>query len=236
MSLKPCHSLYQEPFSPLGGYEQGFICKNVDFLNMLGTSASPIKNQPEADAILPTEHGEFRIRAFRDPSDGKEHSILYVGDISQGTPLVRMHSECLTGDAFGSLRCDCGPQLQASMKAVQEAGCGAIVYLRQEGRGIGLYSKMQAYALQDIGYDTLDANLALGLPADGRTYDFAAEMLYSMGVTSVELITNNPDKKAQLMDHGIEVKSRVPIIVGHCAQNRSYLRTKAARMGHILPV
>ena len=210
--------------------------KMYNFFNMQAPSALPVTPKPQADAILPTEHGEFRIRAFRDPSDGKEHSILYVGELSQGTPLVRMHSECLTGDAFGSLRCDCGPQLQASMKAVQEAGSGAIVYLRQEGRGIGLYSKMQAYALQDIGYDTLDANLALGLPADGRTYDFAAEMLYSMGVTSVELITNNPDKKAQLMDYGIEVKSRVPIIVGHCAQNRSYLQTKADRMGHILPV
>ena len=150
---------------------------------MLGTSGQPLDTLPEADAILPTEHGEFRIRAFKDPSDGKEHSILYVGDISKGTPLVRMHSECLTGDAFGSLRCDCGPQLQASMKAVQESGSGAIVYLRQEGRGIGLHAKMQAYALQDVGYDTLDANLALGLPADGRNYDFAAEMLYSMGVT-----------------------------------------------------
>ena len=215
---------------------RGLYGKMKNFLIMLGTNVQPLDTQPDADAVLPTEHGEFRIRAFRDPSDGKEHSILYVGDISKGTPLVRMHSECLTGDAFGSLRCDCGPQLQASMKAVQESGSGAIVYLCQEGRGIGLYAKMQAYALQDVGYDTLDANLALGLPADGRSYDFAAEMLYSMGVTSVELITNNPDKKTQLMDHGIEVKSRVPIIVGHCAQNRSYLLTKAARMGHILPV
>lgn len=203
---------------------------------MQPASETPVVKNPEADAILPTEHGEFRIRAFRDPHTGKEHSVLYVGDLSQGTPLVRMHSECLTGDAFGSLRCDCGPQLHASMKAVQEAGNGAIVYLRQEGRGIGLYSKMQAYALQDEGYDTLDANLALGLPADGRTYDFAAEMLYTMGVESIELITNNPDKEAQLLQYGINVKARVPLIVGQCAQNRSYLRTKASRMGHILPV
>ena len=203
---------------------------------MHATSAQPVVQSPEADAILPTEHGEFRIRAFRDPHNGKEHSVLYVGDISAGTPLVRMHSECLTGDAFGSLRCDCGPQLHASMKEIQEAGTGAIVYLRQEGRGIGLYAKMQAYALQDEGYDTLDANLALGLPADGRRYDFAAEMLDSMGVKSVELITNNPDKKAQLIQYGIDVKARVPLIVGQCAQNHSYLRTKASRMGHIIPV
>ncbi|MAP78556.1 MAG: GTP cyclohydrolase II, partial [Euryarchaeota archaeon] len=123
----------------------------------------------------------------------------------------------------------------ASMKAIQERGQGAIAYMRQEGRGIGLYAKMQAYALQDTGLDTLDANLALGLPADARKYDFAAEMLYSMGITSVELVTNNPDKRDQLLDHGIEVTNRVPIIVGQCAQNRSYMKTKGARMGHLLP-
>lgn len=168
--------------------------------------------------------------------DGKEHCILYVGDLSNGTPLVRIHSECLTGDAFGSLRCDCGPQLHASMKAVQDAGHGGIVYMRQEGRGIGLFAKMQAYALQDTGLDTLDANLALGLPGDARRYDYAAEMLYAMGVERVELVTNNPDKRQQLLDHGIEVVNRVPIIVGQCAQNQAYLSTKAARMGHLLPI
>jgi len=121
------------------------------------------------------------------------------------------------------------------MKAIQERGKGAIAYMRQEGRGIGLYAKMQAYALQDTGLDTLDANLALGLPADARKYDFAAEMLYSMGVSSVELATNNPDKRNQLMDQGIKVSNRIPIIVGQCAQNRNYMQTKGARMGHILP-
>ncbi len=122
------------------------------------------------------------------------------------------------------------------MKAIQVAGKGAIVYLRQEGRGIGLYAKMQAYALQDIGYDTLDANLALGLPADARRYDIAAEMLYAMGVDGVELMTNNPEKRQQLLDNGIQVANRVPLIVGRCAQNNSYLQTKAARMGHMLPI
>ena len=192
-------------------------------------------NTPDADAILPTAFGDFRIRAFRDPGDGKEHAILYVGDISQGSPLVRVHSECLTGDAFHSLRCDCGPQLHASMKAIQERGHGAIAYMRQEGRGIGLYSKMQAYALQDTGMDTLDANLALGLPADARKYDFAAEMLYSMGIQSIELVTNNPDKRDQLTQYGIKISNRVPIIVGQCAENRNYMQTKGSRMGHILP-
>lgn len=213
-----------------------FIYKLCEISNMLGTHEPHSTLNPESDASLPTKHGDFRIRAFRDPSDGQEHCVLYLGDLTEGAPLIRIHSECLTGDAFHSLRCDCGPQLNASMKAVQDAGQGAIVYMRQEGRGIGLYAKMQAYALQDEGYDTLDANLALGLPADARRYDFAAEMLYSMGVTDVELVTNNPDKRAQLMDHGINVVNRVPIVVGACAQNRDYLSTKASRMGHILPV
>lgn len=195
----------------------------------------PDQATPEADALLPTEFGDFRIRAFRDPADGKEHAVLYVGDLTSGSPLVRVHSECLTGDAFHSLRCDCGPQLHASMKAIQERGHGAIAYMRQEGRGIGLYSKMQAYALQDTGLDTLDANLALGLPGDARKYDFAAEMLYSMGITSIELVTNNPDKRSQLLQHGINVVNRVPIIVGQCAQNKAYMDTKSARMGHLLP-
>ena len=194
-----------------------------------------IDSNPEADAILPTEFGDFRIRAFRDPDGNAEHAVLYLGDLSEGSPLVRIHSECLTGDAFHSLRCDCGPQLHASMKAIQERGKGAIAYMRQEGRGIGLYAKMQAYALQDAGLDTLDANLALGLPADARKYDFAAEMLYSMGVSSVELATNNPDKRNQLMEQGIKVSNRIPIIVGQCTQNRNYMQTKGARMGHILP-
>lgn len=213
-----------------------FIYKLTKKSNMLGKPEQQPTQTPQADATLPTAFGDFRIRAFTDPNDNKEHAVLYLGDLSEGTPMVRIHSECLTGDAFHSLRCDCGPQLQASMKAIQEAGHGAVVYMRQEGRGIGLYSKMQAYALQDIGYDTLDANLALGLPGDARKYDFAAEMLYTMGVKSVQLVTNNPDKREQLLNNGIGVVNRVPIIVGACAQNKAYLRTKAARMGHILPV
>lgn len=189
----------------------------------------------EADALLPTKFGEFRIRAFKDPESNKEHALLYLVDRTK-TPVVRVHSECLTGDAFGSLRCDCGPQLEASMKEIQDHGCGAIVYLKQEGRGIGLYAKMQAYALQDKGLDTLDANLQLGLPADARTYDIAAEMLKTIGFDELFLLTNNPEKRLQLLNNGINVKDRIPIIIVPSEHNLSYLRTKASRMGHLLEV
>ena len=188
-----------------------------------------------ADALLPTKFGEFRIRAFHDPENNKEHALLYLEDPNK-TPLVRVHSECLTGDAFGSLRCDCGPQLEASMKEIQEHGSGAIVYLKQEGRGIGLYAKMQAYALQDQGLDTLDANLQLGLPADARTYEMAAKMLKSIGYDELYLMTNNPEKRLQLIENGIDVKDRVPILIVPSEHNLSYLRTKASRMGHLLEV
>ena len=189
----------------------------------------------EADALLPTKFGEFRIRAFHDPNNNKEHALLYLEDPSK-TPLVRVHSECLTGDAFGSLRCDCGPQLEASMKEIQEHGSGAIVYLKQEGRGIGLYAKMQAYALQDKGLDTLDANLHLGLPADARTYEIAAKMLKTIGYDELFLMTNNPEKRLQLIENGIDVKDRVPILIVPSEHNLSYLRSKASRMCHLLEV
>ena len=189
----------------------------------------------KADALLPTKFGEFRIRAFHDPKSNKEHALLYLENPNK-TPIVRVHSECLTGDAFGSLRCDCGPQLEASMQEIQSHGSGAIVYLRQEGRGIGLFAKMQAYALQDEGLDTLDANLQLGLPADARTYDIAATMLKSIGYTELYLMTNNPEKKSQLIENGINVKDRIPICIVPSEHNLSYLRTKASRMGHLLEV
>lgn len=189
----------------------------------------------KADAILPTEYGNFRMRVFVD-DEGSEHSVLSVGlDDSQSTPLVRIHSECLTGDAFGSLKCDCGPQLRASMAKIQEEGCGAILYMRQEGRGIGLEAKIKAYALQDIGFDTLDANLALNLPADGRKYSFCAEMLENVGVNEVRLMTNNPLKINGLRTNGIIVQKRVPHIAGRCEANDHYLSTKQKRMGHLIP-
>lgn len=204
-------------------------------------------------AHLPTRHGEFDIHVFED-ADGQEHVMLTAGlpraaskadasstlkESTQGSPqspipLVRIHSECLTGDAFGSLKCDCGPQLNAAMQAIQAAGCGAILYLRQEGRGIGLTNKIRAYALQDQGHDTLDANLMLGLPADARIYDMCGPMLAHVGVKEVRLITNNPDKVAYLMEHGINVAERVPLVVGVNDMNADYMATKRDRMGHLL--
>ena len=146
--------------------------------------------------------------------------------------LIRVHSECLTGDAFGSLRCDCGPQLHAALNAITERGWGCLLYLRQEGRGIGLHAKIQAYHLQDKGADTLDANLMLGLPGDARDYQIAAEMLTSLGIEKVSVLTNNPNKIEQLRKYGINVDKNVPLVVGVGDSNRSYLETKANRMGH----
>ena len=190
-----------------------------------------------ADAKLPTKYGDFRIRSYIDPRDGAEHAAIYYGDMdTQLPPLVRVHSECLTGDALGSLRCDCGPQLQRALKTIQEEGRGIVLYLRQEGRGIGLFAKMQAYNLQDRGLDTLDANLALNLPADGRDYTIAATILKDIGHDSIRLMTNNPDKVAQLEQHDISVMQRVEHKAGICSENKEYLRTKAQRMGHILRI
>lgn len=190
---------------------------------------------PDADAFLPTKYGNFRIRGFPELFD-KDHCALYAGrPWEEEAPLIRIHSECLTGDAFGSIKCDCGAQLQLAQARLQEEGAGVILYLRQEGRGIGLSNKIKAYALQDRGLDTLDANLALGLPADGRDYSIAAMMLRAMGIQRVRLLTNNPHKEEALRVNGIEIVKRVEHIDGVCAQNEQYLATKAARMGHKLP-
>lgn len=198
---------------------------------------SPVveKQDVPADARLPTEHGEFRIRVFHDAESGFDHVALTLGDMVGPDPvLVRMHSECLTGDGFGSTRCDCGPQLDAALKAIQDHGWGCLLYLRQEGRGIGLHAKIQAYNLQDQGADTLDANLMLGHPADARDYSIAADMLRAVGITDVNLLTNNPDKVAALQELGITVSNRMPLVVGVGADNRGYLETKAHRMGHAI--
>ena len=187
-----------------------------------------------ADARLPTAHGDFRIRVFHDEND-LDHVALTLGDMAGPDPvLVRVHSECLTGDVLGSLRCDCGPQLDAALRAISERGWGALLYLRQEGRGIGLHAKIQAYRLQDRGADTLDANLKLGLPADARDYAIAAQMLQAIGVEKVALLTNNPDKVSQLEGYGISIAERVSLIVGIGDENVGYLRTKGERMGHVI--
>ena len=186
-----------------------------------------------ADAQLPTEHGDFRIRVFHEEETGLDHVALLLGDMTGPDPvLVRVHSECLTGDAFSSLRCDCGPQLEAAMRLIQEVGWGCLVYLRQEGRGIGLHAKIQAYNLQDRGADTLEANLMLGHPADARDYGIASEILGSVGVENVNLMTNNPDKVDQLLEYGINVVERMPLVAGVGDENVDYLSTKAKRMGH----
>ncbi|MEV0848750.1 bifunctional 3,4-dihydroxy-2-butanone-4-phosphate synthase/GTP cyclohydrolase II [Streptomyces sp. NPDC049954] len=201
-----------------------------------GSAAEPAVRR-EARVRLPTEHGEFTAYGYRSTADGVEHVALVHGDLGDGeNVLVRVHSECLTGDAFGSLRCDCGPQLAASMRRITEEGRGIVVYLRgHEGRGIGLLSKLRAYELQERGRDTLDANLELGLPADARDYGASARILDDLGVRSLRLLTNNPDKSEALAGHGLTVLAREPMPVQAGEYNLRYLRTKRDRMGHELP-
>jgi 3,4-dihydroxy 2-butanone 4-phosphate synthase / GTP cyclohydrolase II len=189
---------------------------------------------------LPTRHGTFTAVGYRDRVTGDEHVALVAGPLvdldGDGPVLARVHSECLTGDAFGSLRCDCGPQLDASLRAVQEAGRGVVVYVRgHEGRGIGLVAKLAAYSLQDGGHDTIDANLAQGLPVDSREYTAAAHVLRDLGVGAVRLLTNNPAKVDGLRAGGVTVAERLPLAVHPAPDNVAYLRTKRDRMGHDLP-
>jgi 3,4-dihydroxy 2-butanone 4-phosphate synthase/GTP cyclohydrolase II len=190
-----------------------------------------------AQTRMPTVHGTFDAHAYRDTVTGGEHVALVVGDVGDGEPvLVRVHSECLTGDTFGSLRCDCGPQLRAAMTAIAANGRGVVLYLRgHEGRGIGLAHKLRAYELQDAGRDTVDANLELGLPADARDYGTGAQILADLGVRSLRLMTNNPTKLAGLEGYGLRVVDRVPMPVRPHPENIRYLRTKRDRMGHALP-
>ena len=185
---------------------------------------------------LPTAHGTFRAHAFRSLVDGSEHLAL-VSPGQSATPLVRVHSECLTGDAFGSARCDCGAQLQESLRLLAQEPGGVLVYLKgQEGRGIGLANKIRAYALQDQGLDTAEANAALGLPEDGRDYHMAAQILRALGQTRVRLLTNNPAKPAGLAKYGVAVAQTLPLFTGANATNLGYLRTKAQKFGHSLPL
>jgi 3,4-dihydroxy 2-butanone 4-phosphate synthase/GTP cyclohydrolase II len=191
----------------------------------------------EAEAKLPTIHGDFRVRGYYDTRTTADHVAIIAGNPTGDDVLIRMHSECITGEAFGSLKCECGPQLDFALNQIaNDPNGGVVIYLRgQEGRGIGLLNKLKAYALQDTGLDTVDANLALGLPSENREYGAAVSILHDLGVTSVRLMTNNPAKSDFLNKAGIKVNSYVPVIVGEAAQNKQYLETKRARMGHIIP-
>ncbi|AKV85027.1 bifunctional 3,4-dihydroxy-2-butanone-4-phosphate synthase/GTP cyclohydrolase II [Microbacterium sp. CFBP9023] len=186
-----------------------------------------------ADATVPTTHGTFRFLAYKDRVTGTDHIAVVSGEPGE-TALVRVHSECLTGEAFGSLKCECGPQLDAALDAIEQDG-GIVIYMRgHEGRGIGLINKLRAYSLQEEGLDTVDANLALGLPADARDYAAAAGILADLGVSKVRLLTNNTDKVNQLRTLGLDVVEQVPLIVGVGPNNHQYLETKRDRMGHII--
>ena len=188
-----------------------------------------------AQATLPTPYGHFKVYAYQDTFTGRDHLALVRGNVhGSPPPLVRLHSECLTGDVFGSQRCDCGPQLHKALELVAAEGRGVIVYLRQEGRGIGLCNKVRAYALQDQGLDTVEANVYLGFPADARDYAIAALILKDLGLRRVRLMTNNPQKVQDLERHGIDVVERVPLVVPPTAHNWRYLRTKREKLGHLL--
>ncbi|WP_431041196.1 bifunctional 3,4-dihydroxy-2-butanone-4-phosphate synthase/GTP cyclohydrolase II [Streptomyces sp. P1-3] len=216
--------------------KHGLAIISIEDLVAYRRSAEPTVRR-EAETRLPTRFGDFRAYGYRSTVDGVEHIALVTGELGDGEDvLVRVHSECLTGDIFGSLRCDCGPQLHSALDRVSTEGRGVVLYLRgHEGRGIGLLSKLRAYELQELGRDTLDANLELGLPADARDYAAGAQILADLGVRSVRLMTNNPDKTSALVRHGLRITGREPMPVQAGEHNLRYLQTKRDRMGHDLP-
>lgn len=197
------------------------------------TAGVNLKRVPRAK--LPTRFGEFLIYGFESRKDGEQAIALVKGDpASSRTPLVRIHSQCFTGDTLHSLRCDCGGQLEQALQQIQEAGCGILIYQMQEGRGIGLLNKLYAYELQDGGLDTVDANVHLGFAADQRSYEFSAEILKYFQVREIRLMSNNPEKIRGLEEHDIQVAERVPLVVPSSSVSRSYLRAKKEKLGHLL--
>jgi 3,4-dihydroxy 2-butanone 4-phosphate synthase/GTP cyclohydrolase II len=188
-----------------------------------------------AEARLPSEYGEFTVRVYSNTLDGCEHVAVIKGELDPTSPtLVRVHSECLTGDIFGSHRCDCGPQLHAALRRIEQEGRGVVLYMRQEGRGIGLANKIRAYALQEQGLDTVDANTQLGFEPDPRDYGIGAQILFDLGVRQMRLLTNNPKKRVGLTSYGLEVVDVVPLEIAPNEHNLDYLKTKRDRLGHVL--
>jgi 3,4-dihydroxy 2-butanone 4-phosphate synthase/GTP cyclohydrolase II len=193
--------------------------------------------QSVAEARLPTPYGEFKVIAYKAQNDPDEHLALVMGDVATDEPvLVRVHSQCLTGDVFGSLRCDCGEQIRMAMKKIAEEGRGVVLYMRQEGRGIGIHNKIKAYALQDQGMDTVEANLYLGFKADNRTYGTGAQILVDLGIRNMRLMTNNPKKLSGLESYGLKITEQLPLTTTPNEHNRRYLQTKQKKMGHILNI
>lgn len=191
--------------------------------------------EKEVEIHLPTEFGDFKAIGYTSKTDGKEHVALVKGNVDTNEPiLIRVHSECLTGDVFGSNRCDCGPQLHAALSHIREEGKGILLYMRQEGRGIGLINKLKAYQLQEQGYDTVEANQQLGFKADLRTYEISAQILRDLGVNKVRVLTNNPRKITSLTEYGVQVVERVPLQMSPRKDNKQYLQTKKEKLGHLL--
>lgn len=224
-TARDCRRSYSRRFEDLGLFGQ----KNQRALANLRTV------QRVAEARLPTEHGEFRIIGYRSLNSKEEFVVLARGDLRKNkATLVRIHSQCLTGDVFGSIKCDCGRQLRTAMGLIEQEECGVIVYQQQEGRGIGIINKIRAYALQDNGADTIEANERLGLPVDLRCYEQCAEIVRDLGLNRVRLMSNNPEKVQALEEMGLIVVERVSLLIPPIDEARNYLRTKKERMGHLL--